>query len=353
MAASTSLHISIRFQCSQKNVFSVCRPCSRTTFPSARHCSSSVLTFSSRRSDGPRRASTPSNKKKQKKSLSHKINEVDDDLDEDAFEALFIQLEEDLKNDDLSLDEDSEITEEDIINLERDLDEALKDDELLGNIESLLDEKNQELEHEARREDGAKEEKDDDDIEGVEDDDDEDDEDERPEQLKKWQLKRLAYALKTGRRKTSIKNLAADLCLDRAFVLSILRDPPPHLVLLSAALPDKPVSTISEPLSIPLEKAEDTVKTDTSEELPVHVLQQNWSAKKRIKKKQLETLEKVYGRSRRPTNAVISSIVHVTNLPRKRVVKWFEERRAEEGIPDRPCDHHLPYRRSTPKTSLL
>ena len=34
-------------------------------------------------------------------------------------------------------------------------------------------------------------------------------------------------------------------------------------------------------------------------------------------------------------NAMISSIVHVTNIPRKKVVKWFEDKRAEEGVPDR------------------
>lgn len=33
-------------------------------------------------------------------------------------------------------------------------------------------------------------------------------------------------------------------------------------------------------------------------------------------------------------NAIISSIVQVTNLPRKRVVKWFEDKRSEDGVPD-------------------
>lgn len=108
-----------------------------------------------------------------------------------------------------------------------------------------------------------------------------------------------------------IKNLAADVCLDRAVVLELLRDPPPHLLLLSAALPDKPISTISEPPSIPLEtvpleKATDNAETKTTVETPVHVRQRNWAAKKRIKKKQLETLELVYRRSQRPT---VSNII--------------------------------------------
>lgn len=45
-------------------------------------------------------------------------------------------------------------------------------------------------------------------------------------------------------------------------------------------------------------------------------------------------------------NALISSIVQVTNLPRRRIVKWFEDRRAEEGVPKR----RAPYQRSDPET---
>ncbi|XP_019153788.1 PREDICTED: protein OVEREXPRESSOR OF CATIONIC PEROXIDASE 3-like [Ipomoea nil] len=352
MAASTSLRISITLQCSRNNAFFVDRPFSRTNLPFPRHrSSSSLLTFARRRSKPHRPATTSSNKKKQKRD-----DEEDEDLDEDAFEALFRQLEEDLKNDKLSLDDDDddEITEEDLANLERELEEALKDDELSGVFESIVDgeiknvaeEEEEEEEEEGEVAAAIKGDEDDDDDE----EDEDEDEDEKPVRLRNWQLKRLAYALKDGRRKTSIKNLAADVCLDRAVVLELLRDPPPHLVLLSAALPDKPISTISEPPSIPLEtvpleEATDTAETKTTVEMPVHVMQRNWAAKKRIKKKQLETLELVYRRSQRPTNAMISSIVHVTNLPHKRVVKWFEDKRAGDGVPD----HHipkLPYRRS-------
>nr|GLL47004.1 protein OVEREXPRESSOR OF CATIONIC PEROXIDASE 3-like [Ipomoea trifida] len=279
MAASTSLRISITLQCTRNNAFFVDRHFSRTNLPfPRRRSSSSLLTFARRRSKPHRPATTSSNKKKQK--------------------ALFRQLEEDLKNDNLSLDDDDdEITEEDLANLERELEEALKDDELSGELESIVD----------------------------------------------GEIK-------------NIKNLAADVCLDRAVVLELLRDPPPHLLLLSAALPDKPISTISEPPSIPLEtvpleEATDDVETKTTVEMPVHVRQRNWAAKKRIKKKQLETLELVYRRSQRPTNAMISSIVHVTNLPHKRVVKWFEDKRAEDGVPDNHIPK-LPYRRSAaPETS--
>ncbi|THG13019.1 hypothetical protein TEA_005131 [Camellia sinensis var. sinensis] len=120
---------------------------------------------------------------------------------------------------------------------------------------------------------------------------------------------------------------------------------------MSAALPDKPISVISEPESKPLEEvssetAADVAQPEAMVNLPVHVMQKSWSARKRLKKVQVETLERVFDRTKRPTNAMISSIVHVTNLPRKKVVKWFEDKRAEHGVPD----HRLPYQRSAPET---
>lgn len=49
-------------------------------------------------------------------------------------------------------------------------------------------------------------------VAGDDEEDDENDdseEDERPTKLKNWQLRRLAYALKAGRRKTSVSFLVA------------------------------------------------------------------------------------------------------------------------------------------------
>lgn len=40
---------------------------------------------------------------------------------------------------------------------------------------------------------------------------------------------------------------------------------------------------------------------------------------------------------------MVSGIVQVTNLPRKRIVKWFEDRRAEDGVPE----SRVPYQRSS------
>lgn len=328
-SASTTLGISIRLGCSSNEHLLLGQPRSRTNIALPFHSSSSrLVTFSRRRNNS---AITSSNKKK--KSSPRKDTEQVDDIDEDAFEALFQLLEEDLKNDELSLDDD-DITEEDLAKLERELEEALKDDELLGEIDSIA---NENIESSMAE-----------DEEAVAEDANEDDEDEDMlVKLKNWQLKKLAYALRKGRRKLNIKNLAADLCLDRAVVLEMLRNPPPNLVLLSAALPDEPVPRMLEPESKPLEtvpiKMSDAAKPDAKVETPVHVMQSNWSAQKRLKKVQLETLEQVYRRSKRPTNAMISSIVHVTNVPRKRVLKWFEDRRSEEGVPA----HRLPYQPSS------
>ncbi|GMI88629.1 hypothetical protein HRI_002532200 [Hibiscus trionum] len=283
----------------------------------------STLVFSRRRNNPPETTSSAKKKrvKKEKKGL------VDEDFEGDPFEALFNQLEEDLKNDNSDMDDD-EIKEEDIDRLANELAEALGDFDFEGFTSPP---------------DDAEEE-----VEG-----DDDEEEERPVKLKNWQLRRLATALKVGRRKTSIKNLAAELCLDRAVVLELLREPPPELLMMTATLPDELVKREPEPVpeiehieTAVSETTMDSVKHEPKVKEPVHVMQQRWSAQKRLKKVQVETLEKVYRRSKRPTNTMISSIVQVTNLPRKRVVKWFEDKRNEEGLPE----HRQPYRRHVSET---
>lgn len=119
------------------------------------------------------------------KSLKKDHNELDD-LDEDAFEALFCQLEEDLKNDNFDEDDfDDELAEEDLARLEQELAEAFGDNDII--LDSNIEDNNNEIE-----------------------DDDEDEEDE-PLKLKTWQLRRLASALKAGRRKTSVSTFVVYL----------------------------------------------------------------------------------------------------------------------------------------------
>lgn len=127
-------------------------------------------------------------------------DEDEEEEDDDAFEALFAQLEEDLKKDDPSLfDGDDEITEEDLAKLDAEL--AAIDEE----IAEVFDMAGYEIED-----------RDDDDEEIlVEVDEDEDeDEEEQPLQLRNWQLRRLALALKTGRRKTNV-------CYELSYVIAL------------------------------------------------------------------------------------------------------------------------------------
>ncbi|XP_037467944.1 protein OVEREXPRESSOR OF CATIONIC PEROXIDASE 3-like [Triticum dicoccoides] len=243
----------------------------------------------------------------------------EDDDDEGGLEALFKQLEEDLKNDDLSVDDDDdEISEEDMARFEQVLAEAMGDTDVAD--ESAVDSAP-----------GSE----------VVGNDEVADPVEKPE-LKSWQLRRLARALNIGRRKTSIKNLAGELGLDRGLVIELLRNPPPELLLMSDSLPDEAPSK-PETKEIETSPVADEVEVDEIEatetkpqmDLPVHVMSTEWSAQKRLKKAQLETLEKVYLKSKRPTNTMISSIVQVTSLPRKTIIKWFEDRREQDGVPDR------------------
>ncbi|CAL5048521.1 unnamed protein product [Urochloa decumbens] len=254
-------------------------------------------------------------------------DDMDDDDEDGALEALFKQLEEDLANDDLSVDDDDdEISEEDMAKFEKELAEAIED---VGGVDESTGNSSLSSGHYANDEqiDGGK----------------------GPE-LKTWQLRRLARALKIGRRKTSIKNLAGELGLDRALVIELLRNPPPKLLLMSDSLPDeapsKPELKEVEPPSSTTVDEVDTTEIEPQVELPVHVMSAEWSARKRLKKVQLETLERVYLRSKRPTNAMISSIVQVTNLPRKTIVKWFEDRREQDGVPD----HRVAFKRSLSET---
>ncbi|XAR70954.1 hypothetical protein NMG60_11028010 [Bertholletia excelsa] len=326
MASISSFHSSVRLRClsfshKKRSLVTHLRahqmlPCHPSPCP--------VVAFSGRR--GNSSSAITSSKKKKQGMPPNDINE-EHDLDEDALEKLFSQLEEDLRNGDPSLDDDDdELSEEDLKKLEHELGAALEEDELLGTLASLEDDDNN---NHSKEEEEEEEEDDDDNAD--------DDDIEQPVKLKNWQLKRLAYALKDGRRKTRIKNLAADVCLDRAVVLQLLRDPPPNLLLMSAALPDKPPA-ISEAESKPQETVSSGIVADVAEpqakvKVPVHVMHSSWSAQKRLKKVQVETLERVYSRTKRPTNAMVSSIVHVTNLPRKRVVKWFEDNVLKKGFP--------------------
>ncbi|CAN0877615.1 Protein OVEREXPRESSOR OF CATIONIC PEROXIDASE 3, partial [Linum grandiflorum] len=282
--------------------------------------SSSSVAYSRRRSQNSAITSSSKGKKQLQKS-----SPPGDDIDEDAFDALF----EDDDSSELDEDDYGEIGEEELERLQHELEEAFGVD---GDDDGDSDE------------------------EMISSDNDSSED--RPLKLKNWQIRRLAVALKKGRRKISVKNLAGDLCLERGVVLELLRNPPPSLVMMSAALPDEPEPVLLPPVrqmklieaeiaeTAPAEE-ESSSKDESKVKLPVHVMFQKWNAQKRLKKVHAQTLERVYRRTKRPTNTMVSSIVHVTNLPRKRVVQWFEDKRTEEGVPE----NRRPYRRSITETA--
>ena len=115
-----------------------------------------------------------------------------------------------------------------------------------------------------------------------------------------------------------IKNLAADLCLDRALVLQLLRDPPPNLLMMSLTIPDEPATTAvsleTKPGEILLQETSiDQVESEPEAKVPVHTLQRNWYAQKRLKKAHVDTLERVYRRSKRPTVSTFIMLQYCIN----------------------------------------
>ncbi|KAF3333540.1 Protein OVEREXPRESSOR OF CATIONIC PEROXIDASE 3 [Carex littledalei] len=242
--------------------------------------------------------------------------EDEEEAVEDALEAFFSQLEKDFNNHNPSED-DVEIKDEDVVRFQKEISQAL------GESGVELDE------------DGLN-------ILGL---GEEEDVIQLP-QLRTWQMRKLAHVLKIGKRKASIKKLSEDVGLDRATVLEYLRNPPPSLLLMSDSLPDEP--SPQAPTELESSEMGSSISTDAAEvkskETEPEVKQQPRQKRhpvqqpyqKRLKRVQVETLQRVYSRTKRPTDEVISSIVHVTNLPRKVVVNWFEEKRNGDGIPHKP-----------------
>ena len=92
----------------------------------------------------------------------------------------------------------------------------------------------------------------------------------------------------------------------------MLRDPPPNLVMMSAALPDEPAPSVVMPETKPSDivfeetRDENAVKSESEMKLPVHVMQDSWFARKRLKRVHVDTLERVYRRTKRPTVSLVT-----------------------------------------------
>nr|DAD27110.1 TPA_asm: hypothetical protein HUJ06_028578 [Nelumbo nucifera] len=104
---------------------------------------------------------------------------------------------------------------------------------------------------------------------------------------------RLAYALKAGYLgkfafiliyvlvKNNIKNLAAEICLDRVVVLELFHYPPPNFLLMSSALSDKVVPATSVPETNPMDPSEGT-RIDAAEPEPKAKLPVPYHAKQMV-----------------------------------------------------------------------
>lgn len=86
--------------------------------------------------------------------------------------------------------------------------------------------------------------------------------------------------------------------------------------MMSASLPDEPeqVEFVPQTEAVEVVQDKDTAEVaspETKVEAPLHVMHQRWSAQKRLKKVQVETLESVYRRTKRPTvSKRILSVAH-------------------------------------------
>ncbi|PWA65732.1 hypothetical protein CTI12_AA333270 [Artemisia annua] len=191
--------------------------------------------------------------------LRRNIAGKEGDIEEDAFEALFKQLEEDLKNDGLTFDDDDdEISEEDLIKLERELEEALADDELQALFDDTTDE------------------------------------------IIEMEVKDKKVVNKKGttvNQNAMISNIVHVTKIPRKKVLKWFED----------------------------KRGEDGVPDQ----------------RQPYQSGECKTVLVLAFYIRH--NAMISNIVHVTKIPRKKVLKWFEDKRGEDGVPDQ----RQPYQRNT------
>eukprot|EP00252_Welwitschia_mirabilis_P007433 TRINITY_DN1878_c0_g1_i1.p1 TRINITY_DN1878_c0_g1~~TRINITY_DN1878_c0_g1_i1.p1 ORF type:complete len:290 (-),score=75.11 TRINITY_DN1878_c0_g1_i1:308-1177(-) len=233
---------------------------------------------------------------KKSKSTSFQVQAQDeeDDVGDDALEALFSQLETDLARDALPDEESDKITGKKGAKLEEEFDRLVTEEE--------------EIEHCVTN-------------------------------LEDWQLQKLAHALEVGRRKVSIKKISTELGLERRQVLRLLQSPPPQLLMVvpsqSSAISTESVCNMNGENEKPTrsnDKSSNRISGGPGKVAADSglVYQSLHNTRKRIKKANLATLEKVYERTHYPNDSMVDSIVHLTNMPRKSVVKWFIERRLQE-----------------------
>lgn len=284
-----------------------------------------------------------------------RIGPEDEDDVEKALEALFAQLEVDLGSeegndgggdDDDAEFNDEEFTDEELAQMTKELEAAFKELELEGlegeekEDSGLVDMvmKDGVYSQGSRVAKGSEDEDDDDDEEDFEDFEDDDDDDDEPRMvpLEEWQLRKLAAAVEKGRRNVNVKSLSAELGMNRSDVLSFLRDPPPDLLLMSAQLEeeDEAAAVATKKVETKVEKAPQTAPSRKQSVPPPTTSggpqnPRSWHGNKRLKKEHVATFERVYRQTNRPSNTMIENLVNLTHVPRKKILQWFDDKRAE------------------------
>lgn len=103
-----------------------------------------------------------------------------------------------------------------------------------------------------------------------------------------------------------VKILSAELGMDRADVLSFLRNPPPELLLMSDELENE-VAEASERAEAKVEKAPKVAAASRKQPAPPlnpsggPQSPRSWHGSKRLKKEHIATFERVYRNSTRPS----------------------------------------------------
>ncbi|GAQ79284.1 hypothetical protein KFL_000270440 [Klebsormidium nitens] len=127
-----------------------------------------------------------------------------------------------------------------------------------------------------------------------------------------WQERKLRWALEKSehrRHKLEIKNIVSDTKLPRKVVLAWLK--------IHIKEPPRPLESAVPKKSAP---ADAVAEGDGEEE------ELRGPSKKRIKKVNLETFEKVYRIAPQPSREQIQDLVKLTHIPYKTVVEWFDKR---------------------------
>lgn len=316
-----------------------------------------VVVHAGKRNTGPPgNGKQPRSGMQARRKQKSKIVEDDDDdaAAEKALEALFAQLEKDLNSEEEDDDgggaDDVQFTDEELAQMTKELEAAFSEmnleggeDEQTGLVDMVMTDGVYSNSPDAAKGSIQKipkqEYEDDDDDEEFED---EDDDEQREVPLEKWQIRKLAAAAEKGRRNVNVKSLAAELGMDRADVLSFLKDPPPELVLMTAQWDRED----EEAAAIPQAEFEFTVDvvseaptTATARKQPVSPpptpsggpqVPRSWHGNKRLKKEHIATFERVYRQSSRPSNAMVENLVNLTHVPRKKILQWFDDKRAQK-----------------------